>query len=89
MGRTSLDVDDAEGDLDFNKDFRGFPLDRRIGSEEPRESVGRRGEVDAGNCGVSSSVGDSGEDLGKSTVPVDVGSPLSGVDWPLASARSS
>jgi hypothetical protein len=40
MERKPSRVDDIEEDLDFSKDFRGFPLDKRTGSKEPWESVG-------------------------------------------------
>jgi hypothetical protein len=78
MERKPSCVDDVEEDLDFSKDFRGFPLDKRTGSKEPRESVGWRRGVDGVSCGMPSGVGDSGEDLGKSTVAGAVGSPLDG-----------
>ena len=54
MERASSGIDGVEEDLDFSEDLRGFPLDRRIGCEEPRERVGRRARVDVVSGGVSS-----------------------------------
>ena len=88
MERTSSAIDDAEG-LDFNEDLRGFPLDRRMGCEEPRERVGRRGVVDAVSCGVSTGERDSGDERGKGTAAGVVSLSLGEEDGPLVIARSS
>ena len=72
--RNSSGMDDAEAD-DLREDFKGLPLERRIGCDEPRDSVGRREEStfivgDATNEGVSVGKGDKGEETGKGTLLV-------------------
>lgn len=69
--RSSSGIDDADAD-DLREDFKGLPLERRIGCEDPRESVGRRkvSPGDATNEGVSVGEGDRGEETGKGTLLV-------------------
>jgi hypothetical protein len=71
--RSSSGIDDAEAE-DLSEDFKGLPLERRIGCEEPRERVGRRGGSrpvagDATSEGVSVGDGDKGEETGNGTLP--------------------
>ena len=69
--RRSSGIDEAEAD-DLREDFKGLPLERRIGCDEPRGSVGRREGSrcvvgDATSEGVSA---DEGDEMGKGTLLV-------------------
>lgn len=71
--RRSSGIDDVDAD-DFREDFRGLPLERRTGCDEPRDSAGRRGASrpvagDPTNEGVSVGEGDRGDETGNGTVP--------------------